>query len=438
MASVVVVGGGLAGLTAAWRLQLAGHDVLVLEAEATAGGRMRAEPQDGFVLDRGAQFISSAYRNLHGMVEALGLASRVRPFQRARNAVLRDGELHPADSDSPLRILASPLLSLRARLRLSRLLLEGWRHRARIDPWHPERAAPIDDEDMATWLSRIVGRESFEYLIAPAFSSTFDSEPEDLSAVFAFQAIRLTSRDFRLQSLEGGVGTLTRTLAEGLDVRTGARVSSVETGAEGARVRFRQASGEDVALADAAVVAVPGSRVAACCPNLTPAERGFFDDVRYVRGIIAFLLFDEEPETLPYYGVAFPRPENIGLYGLAVDHWKDGAAPPGAGLVNCALTAPAAERLWTAPDEDVIEHVLSELARTPVGRLGPRRTVVHRWDPMLPQFRAGYTRRLAAFFGRAERSPRLAFAGDYLVGPYTEGACTSGLRAAEELAAQLR
>ena len=63
---------------------------------------------------------------------------------------------------------------------------------------------------------------------------------------------------------------------------------------------------------------------------------------------------------------------------------------------------------------------------------------MHRWDPMLPQFRAGYTRPLAAFLDRTDRSPRISFAGDYLVGPYTEGACTSGLRAAEELATELR
>ena len=66
-------------------------------------------------------------------------------------------------------------------------------------------------------------------------------------------------------------------------------------------------------------------------------------------------------------------------------------------------------------------------------RLVPRDAVVHRWDPMLPQFRAGYLRALQAFLARTERSPRLAFAGDYLIGLYTEAALTSGLRAATEL-----
>ena len=444
MASVVVVGGGLAGLSAAWRLGQAGHDVEVLEAEPVAGGRMRAEPhpgfdgQGGFILDRGAQFISSAYPNLHRLIETLGLADRVRPFRHARNAILRDGRLHPADADSPMRVLRSSLLSIPAKLRLSRLLAEVWRQRAKIDPWEPERAAEIDDEDMESWLRTTIGDEAFDYLIAPGFSSTFDSDPEHLSKVFALQAIQLTQGDFRLQSLEGGVGTLTSTLAAGLDVRTGCRVTSVETETGGARVRFTGVGGEQAVLADAVVMALPGTRVAEACAKLTPAERGFFEQVHYVRGMIAFLLFDAAPETLPWYGVAFPQPEGLDLYGLAVDHWKEGQAPPGAGLVNCALTASAAERLWEASDEAVGACVLENLARTPIGRLEPREVIVHRWDPMLPQFRAGYTRHLAAFQRRVDRSPRLVFAGDYLVGPYTEGACTSGLRAAEELAAELR
>jgi len=437
MGSVVVVGGGLAGLTAAWRLQRAGHGVQVLEAGPVAGGRMRAERDGDHVLDRGAQFIASAYRNLHGLIAELGLADRVRPLGQARNAVLRAGALHPADAGSPLALLGSPLLSVGSRLRLSRLLVESWRHRGRIDPWHPERAAELDDEDMAIYLRRLVGDEAFDYLIAPAFSATFDSDPEDLSAVFALQAMRFTAGDFRLQSLPGGVGTLTRTLAERLDVRTVCAATSVETEPGGARVRYRSASGDHAVLADAAVVAVPGPLVPDVCPELTPAERAFFERVHYVRGMIVFLMLERAP-AWPWYGVAFPHSEGLDLYGLAADHHKEGAAPPGAGLVNVALTAGAAERLWEAGDEAVVDCALDSLARTPLGPLSPVRCAVHRWDPMLPQFRAGYTRRLDAFLRRTDRSPGLAFAGDYLVGPYTEGACTSGVRAAEDTLAELK
>jgi predicted NAD/FAD-dependent oxidoreductase len=58
---------------------------------------------------------------------------------------------------------------------------------------------------------------------------------------------------------------------------------------------------------------------------------------------------------------------------------------------------------------------------------------------MLPQFHAGYLPHLAGFLRRsgAARSPRLAFAGDYLIGPYTEAALTSGLRAADEIGPSL-
>src|SRR5690606_38645963 len=208
-----------------------------------------------------------------------------------------------------------------------------------------------------------------------------------------------------------------------------------ETTPEGARVTYRPRAGgrEQRVLADAAVVALPGSLVSGVCATLTPAEKSFFAQVRYGRGIVCFLMTDRAPATIPGYGVAFPRRENVGLYGLAVDHHKRGVAPAGAGLLNAALTAEAAARLWNAPDDAVVEHVLESLARTPIGRLEPIASAVHRWDPMLPQLHAGYLRHLAAFSARTDRSPRLAFAGDYLIGPYTEMALTSGMRAATEV-----
>jgi oxygen-dependent protoporphyrinogen oxidase len=432
VAAIVIIGAGVAGLSCAWRLQRAGYQVQVIERAAVPGGRMRSERHGDFIIDRGAQFIASGYRNLHTVAAEVGVADRVRPLARASNAILRDGRLEPGDYDTPLRFLRSHLLSWGTKLRLPRLLVEVWRHRRLLDPHHPERAASIDVEDMPAYLRRVVGEEALEYLLAPAFSSTFDSDPEDLSGAFVLLTLRFLQSGFRLQSFVGGTGLLTQVLAQRVPVQTGCEVMAVESALGGVMVSYRRNGDEQCAEADAAVVAVPGSLVSGICLHLTPTEHEFFGGVRYVRGIIVFLMFDQAPATLPYYGVAFPRREGLDLYGLAVDHHKAGVAPAGSGLLNAALTATAAARMWSRPDGDIVDLVLENLARTPIGRLVPNHAVVHRWDPMLPQFRAGYLPALASFL-RRDRSPRLAFAGDYLIGPYTEAALTSGLRAAQEV-----
>ncbi|RIL00318.1 MAG: hypothetical protein DCC71_18685 [Proteobacteria bacterium] len=438
MARIAVVGGGVAGLACAWKLQRAGHEPVVLEREAVAGGRMRSErvatARGVFVVDRGAQFVASGYRNLHAVAETLGIAARLHPVGRTRNAILRDGRLHPGDYGSLAELARSRLLSAGAKLRLPRLLVELALRGRRLDPYRPERAAAIDRESLADGLARLVGAEAMEYLFAPAFSSTFDADPEDHSLAFALLTTRFVLGGFRLEAFEGGIGLLTETLAAQVPVRTGCEALAVETDADGARVRFRDADGATHELAaDAAVVALPGSLVSGVVATLRAEEKSFFDAVRYVRGIVCFLMTERAPASLPWYGVAFPRREGIGLYGLAVDHWKPGVAPAGAGLLNAALTRDAAERLRGAPDDAVVSHVVDALVRTPVGRIEPIACAVHRWDPMLPLFPAGHLARLAAFHARRERSPRLAFAGDYLIGPYTEMALTSGLRAATEI-----
>lgn len=435
--SVVVVGGGIAGLACAHRLHARGFEVEVLEAEAQPGGRMRSERHGEFVLDRGAQFIASGYRNLHALAAEVGLADRIEPLGRTENAMLRDGRLHPGDYDDALAFLRSRLLSWPAKLRLPTLLFDVWRHRRILDPLHPERAARLDVDDLATYLRRRIGSEAATWLVQPALSSTFDSDPEDLSGVFALLAMRFVLGGFRLQAFDGGTGALTARLAELVPVRSGCRVTSLAPDGDAVRVTWDATEGSGERRADAAVVAVPGTRVLELCPALSPEERVFFAQVRYVRGAIVHLMLERAPATLPYYGVAFPRPERLDLYGLAIDHHKPGVAPAGAGLLNAALTAQAAARTWNDPESAVVDLVVENLARTPIGRLTPLQGVVHRWDPMLPQFGAGYTRRLARFLARHTRTPRIAFAGDYLVGPYTEAALVSGLRAADTTATEL-
>ena len=135
------MGAGIAGLTCAWRLQQAGHDVEVLEREGTPGGRMRSERRAGYLIDRGAQFVASGYRNLHQIARSVGLGERIENIARTRNAILREGELRPGDYDSLGGFWRSDLLSRRAKARLARLrpLIDLYVRELTADPYRFHR-----------------------------------------------------------------------------------------------------------------------------------------------------------------------------------------------------------------------------------------------------------------------------------------------------------
>ena len=433
MASVVVVGGGLAGLTCAFRLRQAGHDVEILEREADPGGRLRSETHGEFVIDRGARLFTRADRHLLELAGALGIESRVQPVACPGQAVLRDNRFHPADPASPLRLASSGLLSPTARARLLRLganLASQWRV---LDADHPERAAGLDFEDLVAGLRERVGQEASAYLFGPLFSASFGCEPEDLSYAFGLLMLRRWSRGPAPQCFAGGAAVLPRALADQVPVRTGCEAFWVETQTAGARVRYRSRGREHSVLADAAVVAVASSRVGALCPKLTPDERGFFETVREGRAIVAHLLLERAPAELRWNRVAFPRGSGLDLYGIDVAHHRRSVAPSGAGLLSALFTRDTTARLWDAPVSSVAQVAVESLARTPIGRVQPADVVVHRFDPYGTLFSRGYLPRLARFLRRVDRSPRLAFAGSYRVAPTAEGAVTSGIRAATEI-----
>ena len=437
MPRVIVVGGGIAGLTAAYELQKRGVEVVVLEREATPGGRMRSERHGDFVIERGAQFIASSYRNMHALAAELGIADQIEKLSDTRNAVLRRGEFVLTNYEGLGALRRSRDLSLTSKLRLIAMLWPIWQHRKRLDFYHPERASRLDDESAAAYVERALGREALDYLIEPAFASTFTVLPENMSKAFMLSTISTLFRGFRLLSFRGGNGVLTQTLASRVPVRLGTAVERVQANRNGVAVYVVGGSEADVLRADAAVVAVPGNAVTRLCGPLTPVEKQFFAGVRYASSIIVFVMAGAEAQP-PFYGAGISRREHVRLYGLAVENAKAGVVPPGKTLYNCALSEEMAAELMDAPDEDVIWAVNRELRKLPLPGLDSiEGYVVHRWPSLVPQFWPGYHRSLRHFLRRADRTDRLFFAGDYLIGPYTEAALTSGQRAAEACAAYL-
>jgi protoporphyrinogen oxidase len=432
MNSVVVVGAGFAGLSCAWKLRHAGHEVEVLEARLRPGGRTRSEIRDGFTLESGPSRFDSGDHHLRDVAWKLGIGDRLREIPDRGEVVLRDGRFHRADFDSPTTWVSSQLLSAGAKARFLTLAAElalVWR---RIERQHPERAAELDGENLSSALDRVVGPECLDNYMAPYFAHRFGCAPEQLSRAFGWIALRSVLRGTRRQILQGGVGVLGARLAEEVPLRLGCDVQRIETETDGARIHYRRDGRDGWVMADAVVVALPGCEVAALCPKLTPGERGFFEQIRYTREITASLMFERAPQMPSFDAASFPRSAAIGLTVLSVEHRKPGFAPPSAGLVRATLATRATDRLWEASDSEILEFIDRELARTPVGHLKPQNCEISRTKLMYPIFYPGYLSSLIRFGRRIDRSPRLFFAGDYLVGPGVESALTSGIRVAAD------
>jgi oxygen-dependent protoporphyrinogen oxidase len=392
---------------------------------------MRSESGGGYVVERGAQFIASSYRNMRKLAAELGIADLIEPLSDSRNAVLRNGRFVLTEYGGLKAFRRSRDLSTASKLRLLRILWPLWSQRKRLDFYHPERAAALDDEDAASYIRRMCGEEVVDYLVEPAFAGTFTVLPENMSRAFLLSTIATLFRGFRLLSFRGGNGALTSALASRLTVRTGVTVERVEVGVDGVTVWL---TGAEPVRGNAAVIAVPGNSVGGICSGLTAEERRFFDGVQYASSIIAFV--KAGAETLPpFYGAGFTRREGVRLYGMAVENVKAGVVPDGKVLFNCAFAEDLSSEHMGSPEHVVVEALRAELAKLPLKGL---ETVegyeIHRWPSLVPQFYPGYHRAIGDFLRRAERSDRIFFAGDYLIGPYTEAALTSGLRAAESVA----
>lgn len=107
--SVIVIGSGVAGLSAAYHLAKHGVAVTVLEAADRLGGRMSSDVREGFRIDRGAQFLSTGYAVIGKLIDRLGLASQLTPTAQWSGTV-REGRVRKVNAERPWTVATSGLL----------------------------------------------------------------------------------------------------------------------------------------------------------------------------------------------------------------------------------------------------------------------------------------------------------------------------------------
>jgi hypothetical protein len=451
VASIVVVGGGLAGLVCGTRLVRAGHEVELIEAEGAVGGCIRPVETEHGPLDRAVGEVGWGDANLRALIAGLGLETSEDDVVRRSHALVLGGRLH---RPKPLRMpeLIWPGLSPR----MDRPIDAVFRRPPRWgDRWKliqalyatlrqsgeqsPESVRALDDLTWSKASTRAFGTRWCTTRMAPTLLARTGVDLAAESASIVVQVLcRLLAGAGRSVPVTGGMTRVVDRLAESLRLRVGCRVESVEATEDGVRVHYRAGAREGVVLADAVVLAVPPKEILRISSKLTPIERGHFESIEARRSIVVYRHVSEEAFLLRgLAGVTFVPGELRDMRDLRILGPPPSAYSMNPFWVRISLDLGVVDAHWGESDAALIRKVDTAFRGSPLGALpeGPSR--VERIAEIVSVQGRGALARRARFEGRAERTPRVAFATEALATPDLEGRVTAGMRAAREISQEV-
>lgn len=431
---VAVIGAGIAGLTAALRIQEAGHDVEVLEAAAHPGGRMWSIREGGFDIDVGVHMLLGSFTRTRALVDEMGLGDQWFEIQTTEEGgVLHRQELTSFSPRGIFDVLRYRGISLTGRIRLALALLEARRWRGTLDFFDLSVGDDeLDTEDCDTFARRRLGDEATDYIV-DCFIRTFHFHgARRMSAKYfeALCALLLTHGEFRPCALRGHMKALPEAIAGHLRVRYGTKVQSVVRDAHGVDV----CSTNGHARYDSAVLATPADTVLPMLESPTAAERNLF--AHAATSSTALCVYALPLEVAGgFEGVWVPFRESEIISGLSNDAAK-GSTDGARCAFNVWLHEEAAATLLQESDGELLRVVGSELERLfprYVGHVSP--LCLQRWTSALPVYGPGQVTRVAEFWERGQGQGGVWFCGDYLNHPWVEGAVRCGEKVATRLGA---
>lgn len=452
MTAVAIIGGGITGLTTAFRLRQQGITATVYEASERVGGVIRSFQQDGFLAEFGPNTILETSPLIGSLVRDLGLESRrLYSDPGAENRYLvRDGKLVGLPA-SPFKFLATPLFSVGAKLRLM------------AEPFIPP-APPDREESVADFVLRRIGREFLDYAINPMVGGIYAGDPARLSVTHAFPKLRdveqryrslilgqflgarerrrraeVSKQEAKKVSFDHGLQVLIDALRETLggNVRLQAAVKQVTQTRGGWEVVVEH-NGQLERLRHAAILfAAPAHKLARVgfqseC-GLGLAMLGQIHHPPVASVVLGFRR-EDVAHPLDGFGVLIPQIEGFNILGtLFSSSLFPNRAPAGHVTLTSYVGGCRAPELASRPAEELFELTRRDLQRL----LGVSGQAVFRhhvlYPQAIPQYEVGYGR-FKDLMNQIETQARgVFFAGHYRDGISLGDSIISGHRAADRM-----
>jgi len=461
---VVVIGGGISGLSTAHRLlelsEESGLDTetILLEGSGRLGGVVSTEVTDGLVIEGGPDSFITTKPWALDLCLRLGIESELiqTSDESRRISVARSDRLVPMPegfSFAPTRLAPfafSPLFSLLGKLRMS------------LDLVLPRRKSK-EDESVASFFTRRLGLEAFNLIVQPLVSGIYGANPENLSVRAALphfakmeetyrsliMAMRKASqskngaktkgsgpRYNQFVSFKKGMSELVNALASRLpdgNIRLNKSVKSIEASGNGWKILTNSNECID---ADGVVIAVPAVHAAGLAKGFDPLLGEYLSQINYASTAVVNLVYRREDITSPLNGVGFvvPKSEGLPITACSFSSVKfTGRAPPETVLLRCFVGEAVNKEVQGRDDAWLCGAVHDKLSPLLGITSTPLRSTVKRNPVSMPQYAVGHLERIGRINKRAERYQGMELAGNAYQGVGVPDCVRSGEQAAENI-----
>ncbi|WP_234572622.1 protoporphyrinogen oxidase [Rhodohalobacter sp. 614A] len=440
---IAIVGAGITGLTAAWNLKKKGKNADLFEQHGYAGGSIRSEKQNGWLLEYGPNTLLLKDRQVADFLGDIGLWEDrvIANAESSKRYIVKNGEL-VAVPTSLVDAISTPLFSTTGKLRVLK------------EPFISKTANP--GESVAGFVKRRLGNEILDYALNPFIAGIYANQPEKLSMRHTFPAMYEMEQKYgsliwgtfagrnerkkkgrisrELLSFDQGLHQLIDSITDQLDdVHYNHEVKKIR---KSGKDWFIQSTFGDHGPYDQVIFNVPLYK---WNRNLLPAEPHELDEigkVEYPPLSVMHLGFKKEDVNHPLEGFGFlvPEKEKLSILGaLFSSTLFPGRAPQDHHLLTIFIGGGRQPELAPKDSTELLEIVMNELT----GLIGVSEKPVFKehvfWPRAIPGYHVGYDRVLDTFQSIEERNPGLHLAGNFRDGVSVPDCIKKGIALADKL-----